>query len=122
MKTLIVIILLFSFSSFASSKNSETKKHDRLNTEIVKRVGDVAFDIEVMFPDYDTASYIAYKECGEKEFDQFIPDTQIGEDIELVPVGYSKKTYYSEAGKDSLVYKCKDGSNDKRRTSKVSAR
>ena len=123
MKTIVLGLFLISLNAFGASKLIETTSTDRLNNRIEKRVGDVAFELELMYPDEETAWFIAYKECGDVEPLAFIPRMDFGEDPSLVPCGYKTKNYYdSGIGKDIIIYKCKERTNDERRTAKISPR
>ena len=94
MKTILIALILFSMSASAES----------LNKRIHKSVGDIAFDIEMQFPDLETAQVVAYEKCGKT-----IPKTPggslFGDDGESEN-GYDSTFFYTAYGKMNYYYKC----------------
>lgn len=104
--TITAILILMSLASFGASKSEMTR--ESLMATIKER--DIAFKLEVEYPDRDTAYYLAYKKCGDKvpvepvyfnEFDEY-------RDHATNPKGYEKIYYYYRAGIMPYYYKCEE--------------
>lgn len=113
MKQLLAMMIILITNSFAGTFAPETKEAGRLNNKIEKRVGDIAFKLEMEYPNQDDAWYLAYKSCGETDpelprdhepFDQF---TEYKGD----PKGYQVIYYYGHNMKMPYHYRCKEVAN-----------
>ena len=104
MKILIAILFLIPALAIGASNPSTNSTAETDKLKWLKAGFEVAFHD---FPDEELAYIKIHNFCGGSNWQEFVADVEIGQNPYLVPSGYKTQIYYTDIGKDFLVFKCK---------------